>query len=217
MSGCRKIPVILTFLIILVSTIAANADEHIENLIDIVESSREVIAIIRGTKIIPVNLRPREQVLWSDTSGNLGAFLTDSRFFVITTSSPDWRILSLKVDESAGKITPILSPYIGLLVTGNRAVGFNNSSNRFIETRLPPKDELLTAKSGDFVAVVITTSRVFGLAAISSSFIEARLRVTETVEEVKVSSSKVIVRTSDRLLSFVVNSSRWREFRLDLK
>jgi hypothetical protein len=194
----------------------ANAEEDIENLIDIVTANGKVIAIIRGTRVKPVDLLRREKVLWTEARGNLGAFLTDSRFFVISTTSPDWRILRLKLDESADKSIAVVSPYVAVLITENRAIGFNGSYNRFIEIRLPLKDELLTVKSGDYVAVVITTSRVYGLAANSSSFIEARLRVTETVEEVKVSSSKVIVRTSDRLLSFVVNSSTWREYRLDL-
>ena len=52
-----------------------------------------------------------------------------------------------------------LSPYIALLVTKDRAVGFDATSNRFIETKLPIHDELITAKAEKYVAVVITSSR----------------------------------------------------------
>ena len=89
MSGWRIIPIFLTFIILFASTMFANAEEDIENLIDIVTANGKVIAIIRGTRVKPVDLLRREKVLWTEARGNLGAFLTDSRFFVISTTSPD--------------------------------------------------------------------------------------------------------------------------------
>ncbi len=214
MSRCRKILITLTFFFILTSTISSNAEEVIEDLVDIAESKSKVIAIIEGKRTIPVNLRQSEKVLWSGSRGNLGAFLTDSRFFVISTTSSAWQVLRLKLDEPEKAIAS-LSPFMALLVTGDRAIGYSASTDRFIETRLPLHDELITAETGRYVAVVITSSRVFGLGAESSSFTEVRLRIKETVEDVKVTFSKVTVRTSDRLLSFAVNSSTWKEHRLD--
>ena len=214
MLRCHKCFTILICLSILVSAIFSYAKEEIEDLIDIFESNSKIIAIIEGKKTITINLRPKEKVLWHGSRGYLGAFLTKHRFYVISTSSDAWQALPLRIDELETKVAS-LSPYIALLVTGDRAIGFDAASNRFIETRLPIHDELLTAKVEKYVAVVITSSRAFGLAAETSAFTEIRLRVRETIEGIKISSSKATIRTSDRLLTFEASGSTWNEHRLN--
>ena len=214
MLRCHKCLTILICLFILAPAISSYAEEEIEDLIDIAESKGKIIAIIEGKKTIPINLRKNEKVLWSDSNGYLGAFLTNLRFFVISTSSDAWQALPLKSDESEKGIAS-LSPYIALLVTGDRAIGFDAASNQFIETQLPIHDELLAAKAEKYVAVVITSSRAFGLATKTSAFTEIRLRVRETIEAIKITSSKATVRTSDRLLTFEATGSTWNEHRLN--
>jgi hypothetical protein len=213
MLRCQKCLTILICLSILTSAISSYAEEEIEDLIDIAESKGKIIAIIEGRKTISFDLRANEKVLWSDSKGYLGAFLTNLRFSVISTSSDAWQALPLKLDESEKGVAS-LSPYIALLVTGDRAVGFDAASNRFIETQLPIHDELLVTKAEKYVAVVITSSRAFGLAAKTSAFTEIRLRVRETIEAIKITASKATVRTSDRLLTFEATGSTWNEHRL---
>jgi len=198
---------------ILEFTISSYAEEEIEDLIDIFESDSKIIAIIEGKRTISSDLRSREKVLWSDSNGYLGAFLTNLRFFVISTTSNSWRALPLKLSESEKGVAS-LSPYIALLATGDRAIGFDAASNRFIETKLPIHDELLAAEAEKYVAVVITSSRAFGLAAETSAFTEIRLRIRETIESIKITASKATVRTSDRLLTFEATGSTWNEHRL---
>jgi hypothetical protein len=215
MLRCHKCLTILICLSILVSAICSYAEEEIEDLIDIFESNSKIIAIIEGKKTITFNLRPKEKVLWRGSRGYLGAFLTNHRFYVISTSSDAWQAFPLRIDESKKGVAS-LSPYIALLVTGDRAIGFDAASNRFIETRLPIHDELLTAKVEKYVAVVITSSQAFGLAAKASAlaFTTIPFRVRETVEAIKITSGKATIRTSDRLLSFESTDSIWKEHRL---
>ena len=194
-------------------TISSSAEDDIEDLIDIAESKGKVIAVINGEKSIPVNLRQNEKVIWSESSGNLGAFLTDSRFFVISTTSGSWHGLRLNLDEPENAITS-LSPFMALLVTSDRAICYSAKTDKFVEARLPLFDELVTAETGRYVAVVITTGRALGLGVKSPSFIEVRLGVKETVGDVKITLNKVTFRTSDRLLSFVANGYKWKELRL---
>jgi len=207
-----KILTILICISILTSSISSYADEEIEDLIDIFETDSKIIAIVEGKKTITSDLRPKENVVWHESNGYLGAFLTEKRFFVISTSSDAWQALPLRLDESKKGVVS-LSPNIALLVTGERVIAFDTASNRFIETQLPIHDELLKAKAEDHVAVVITSSRAFALAARNSSFIEFPLRARETVKEIKITSSKATVRTSDRLLTFNVEGSTWKEHR----
>jgi len=213
MLRCQKFLISIICLSIFASTISSYAEEEIEDLIDIAESKGKIIAIIEGRKTITYDLRPNEKILWSGSRGYLGAFLTDLHFFVISTSLNAWQALPLRLDES-GKGVASLSPYIALLVTGDRAIGFDATSNRFIETQLPISDELLAAEVERYVAVVITSSRAFGLAAETSAFIEIHLRIRETIEAIKLTYSKVTVRTSDRLLTFETSGAKWKEHRL---
>jgi len=214
MLRCRKFLISIICLSIFASTISSYAEEEIEDLIDIVESKSKIIAIIEGRKTITLDLRPNENVLWSGSNGYLGAFLTDLHFFVISTSLDAWQALPLRLDES-GKGVASLSPYIALLVTRDRAIGFDATSNRFIETQLPIHDELLAAEAEKHIAVVITSRRAFGFAAESMTFTEIALRINETIEAIKLTSSKATVRTSDRLLTFETTGSAWNEHRLD--
>jgi hypothetical protein len=209
----RKFLISVICLSIFASTISSYAEEEIEDLIDIAESKGKIIAIIEGRKTVTFDLRPNEKALWSGSRGYLGAFLTNLHFFVISTTSNAWRALPLRLNESEKGVAS-LSPYIALLVTGDRAIGFDASSNRFIETQLPIHDELLAAEVEKYVAVVITSSRAFGLAAETSAFTEIRLRIRETIESIKITASKATVRTSDRLLTFEATGSTWNEHRL---
>jgi len=212
MVRCRKLFISIICLFIFGFTISSYAGEEIEDLIDIAESKGKIIAIIEGRKTITFDLRPNENVLWSGSRGYLGAFLTDQHFFVISTSLNAWQALPLRLDESRNGIMS-LSPFIALLATRDRAIGFDATSNRFIETQLPIHDELLVAEAERYVAVVITSSRAFGLAAESSAFTEINLRVNESMEEIKLTYSKATVRTSDRLLTFEASGSPWKELR----
>jgi hypothetical protein len=213
MLRCRIFLIGIFCLSIFASTISSYAGDEIEDLIDIAESKGKIIAIIKGEKTITYNLRPKEKVLWSGSRGHLGAFLTDLQFYVISASLNAWHALPLKLSES-GKGMASLSPYIALLVTGDRATGFDSTSNRFIEVQLPLHDELFAVEAERYVAVVITSSRAYGLAVESSSFVEIILRQNETIEAIKLTFRKATVRTSDRLLSFEASGSTWKELRL---
>ena len=213
MLRCREFIIGIICLSIFASNISSYAEEEIEDLIDIAESKGKIIAIIEGKKTVTFDLSPKEKVLWSGSKGHLGAFLTDLNLYVISVSSNAWQALPLKLSESRNGDT-FLSPHIALLVTKDRAVGFDATSNRFIETQLPLHDELLAAKVERYVAVVITSSRAFGLAANSSAFTEITIGIKETIESLKLTYSKVTFQTSNRILTFEASGSEWKEHRL---
>jgi DNA-directed RNA polymerase subunit K/omega len=216
MLRCRKFLIRIICLSIIASTICSYAEEEIEDLIDIAESNGKIIAILEGRKTITFDLRPNEKVLWSGANGYLGAFLTDSRFFVISISLDAWQALPLRIDES-GKSVASLSAYIALLVTKDRAVGFDATSNRFIETQLPMHDELLAAETEKYVAVVITSSRAFGLVgfdATSNRFIETLLPIHDELLAAEAERYVAVVITSSRAFGLAAESSAFTEIHL---
>jgi hypothetical protein len=159
-------------------------------------------------------LHLKEKVLWRGSKGYLGACLTHHRIFVISTSSGVRQSLPLKKDDSEKAVTS-LSPFLALLVAGDRAVVFDAASDRFIDTQLPLSDELLATKVEKYVAVVVTSGRALGFAAETSGFNEIILRAREGLSSVKITSSKAVVVTSERLLTFAASGSGWYEQRID--
>ena len=204
---------ISTFTFSLIASAYSYASEEIEDLIDIFESNEEIVAVVDGKTSVAFSLRPNETVQWSSAKGNLGAFLTNRHFFVVSTSSRSWHAMPIRPGKERKRI-PVLSPNIALLVDGDRAFGFSAASNRFVRVDLPLYDELVAAKADKYVAVVITSSKAYGFSAGASRFSETRFRGQEVVKDVKITSSKVTIRTSHRILAFRSDNSSWKEHRL---
>ncbi len=208
----RQLLIVFIFLSVLVPAISSHADEETEDLIDIAEGKGKIIAIIEGKQSVSLDLQSKEEVSWSETRGHLAAVLTNERFLVISESSSFWQIMPLRLKNSEKPVVT-LSPYLALLVTGDRAIGFDAKTNQFIETRLPVHDELIAAEADKYVAVVVTSGRALGLAVKSPAFSEIRLHVRESVNKIKLTSGKVTVHTSDRFLTYSAKEGGWNEHR----
>lgn len=204
---------ILIFLFIMVFAKSSNAEEPIEDLIDIFDSNGKIVAVIEGKKPISFNLSAKENVLWRGSKGDLAVFLTNNRFFVISTTSGSWQYFKLRSDEPEDAMIS-LSPSIALVAFEDRVIGYLASSNQFIETQIPVQDERVFVGTDEHVAVIVTSNSLLGITEKSSSFIEARLRIRESIEDVKTSSNRVTVRTSERLLSFTNKSTTWNSHKL---
>ncbi len=204
---------ISTFALLLLATAHVYASDETEDLIDIIDSNSKIIAVVEGKRSVSFRLPPNEIIQWSSAKGNLGAFLSNRHFFVVSTSTSGWQRLPLRPGESTNRVA-VLSPNIALLIDGDRALGFSTPSNRFIETRLPFYDQLFSVKADKYVAVVIMSSKAFGFFPGASHFSEIRLGVQEVVKDVKITSSKVTIRTSHRILTFRAGNSNWSEHRL---
>jgi len=107
---------ISTFTFSLIASAYSYASEEIEDLIDIFESNEEIVAVVDGKTSVAFSLRPNETVQWSSAKGNLGAFLTNRHFFVVSTSSRSWHAMPIRPGKERKRI-PVLSPNIALLGT----------------------------------------------------------------------------------------------------
>jgi hypothetical protein len=208
-----QLSAVLAFLILLLPPLTSSADEEVQDKIFISELNGELNAVIDGAKNSTTRLGPKEGVLWEDSSGYLGAVLTNDRFYVVSTTSGTWKEFPLKSQE-AEQAKVSLSPYIALLATDDRAICYNISTHSYFETKLPVGAELIAVEAGRYIAVVVTTDKLLGIRKGSSSFTEMRLGIDEAVENVDVTSNKVVVRTSDRLLSLVADDTKWTEYKL---
>ena len=207
---------IITFLVILTTllyAIPSNSKDDIEDLVYIEQADRKIIAIRDGIPATPFELRSKEEVLWLDSDGYIGALLTNERFIAISLSSPGWLETPLRSKEAYDG-SPILSPTLALLVTKERVIRFDAISHRFIEQSLRLDEEFVAAEANDYVAVVISSRRALGLASGDSGFREIRFRTSETFQSLKTTPQVVTVRTSWRILTFGASSPSWSEVRL---
>lgn len=207
---------IITFLVILATllyAIPSNSKDDIEDLVDIEQADRKIIAIRDGIQMTPFELRSKEEVLWLDSDGYIGALLTNERFIAISLSSNGWLEKPLRSREAYDG-SPILSPTLALLVTKERVIGFDATSNSFIEQSLRLDEEFVAAEANDYVAAVISSRRALGLTSGGSAFSEIRFRTSETFQSIRTKSQVVTVRTSWRILTFGASSPSWSEVRL---
>ncbi|MDC8829215.1 hypothetical protein [Alteromonas gilva] len=194
--------------------VLSEANHDIEDKIYIAQSDGKVTAVVSGVKSDTFRLKPKERVLWRNASGYLGAVLTDAGFNVISVSSNYWNNIRLSPYEIE-TATASVSPFIALLVTEDRAIGYNIATDSFYEVRLPLYDSVIAVKSAENVAVVVTSGTLLGLQSKSSYFTEARLKIGETVENVHLTDNNVTVQTRERLYTFTSTGSGWQVTDLD--
>ena len=207
---------IVTFVVTLATLlypIPSNSKDVIEDSVDIVQVGRKIFASRDGIQTAPFELRSKEEVLWLDSDGYIGALLTNERFIAISLSSPGWLETPLRSEE-AYYGSPILSPTLALLVTKERVIGFDAISPRFIEQSLRLDEEFVSAEANDYVAAVISSRRALGLASGGSGFSEIRFRISEIFQSISTKSQVITVRTSSRILTFSASSPSWSEVRL---
>lgn len=214
MSKYNSILIIPICLSIIACVSLCYADIDYEDLVDITKSNGKIFGFVSSGASFSLSLKGRERIQWSDSKGLLGAFLTNFRFFVISDTSNAWQVFSLKLNEAEGSAAS-LSATVALLVTDDRAIGFDGKLNRFVETQIPIRDDVIAAETGDHIALVVTSSRVFGMASGFSSFAQVHFKLGETVESVKVTSTKATITTQDRLLIFLARSSLWKKIKLN--
>jgi len=196
----------------LLYVIPSNSKDVIKDSVDIEQVGRKIFASRDGIQATPFDLRLKEEVLWLDSDGYVGALLTNVRFVAISLYS-SWIEKPLRSKEAYDG-SPILSPTLALLVTKERVIGFDAISPRFIEQSRTLGEEFVAVEANDYVAVVIFSSRALGLASGASGFREIRFRLGETVESIRTKSQVITVRTSWRILTFAASSPSWSEVRL---
>lgn len=192
---------------------SAQIDEYIEDAIEIHEVRGKVVAVRNERSNLSFELSLKEPILWKGTRGKVGALLTEKRFLAVSTTSDDWLEQTLRLHEADDAKTAI-SPYLALLVTRQRAVGFDGLTNRLVENRLPLFETIVAAEADYRVAVVVLSGRCAGFTVGHSGFAEIIFRIDEEFQTLEMKPRLATVRTSERVLSFKAASSAWSELSL---
>jgi hypothetical protein len=167
-----------------------------------------------GQRNVP--LRLDEQVLWMGARGKVGVALTNQRVLAVATGSGAWQ----SEDRRRGEILPpdaALGDRVALILTSQRALGFDGGSGNLVESRFGVRERLLAGRTGENVAVVVTDRRALGVSPLAGGFFEAKLHLEERVETVTAGANLATLTTNRRVLVFRAPSGTWEERRRKLR
>lgn len=188
----------------------------LEDLLEILLLERQVVAIdAEGGGQTTAELRLKERVTWSGTRGKVGVVLTDQRVLAVSTLSAAWQEADYQRRERPPQ-TATLGDRVALMVTSQRAIGYDGGSGNLVEYRFGPNEALHSYRVGSNVAVVVTDRKVLGLSPRAGGFFEAQLQLHEGVEKVEARANLATVTTGRRVLIFRAPTGSWSERRLDL-
>jgi hypothetical protein len=185
------------------------------DLLEIVILEHQLLAIDATAGDSSVELHLGERVHWKGTRGRVGLVLTDERVLAVATGSPAWRELRLLRGERlpAGAA---LGDRVALVLTSQRAIGFDAGAGRLAEYRLGPQESLRSSRVAENVGVVVTDRKALGLSSEAGGFFESTLQVREKIQGLDVRANLAMLRTDRRILTFRGPTGSWSERRLDL-
>ncbi|MFW6011917.1 MAG: hypothetical protein ACOC8R_02420 [Desulfosalsimonas sp.] len=187
---------------------------RVHDIIGIHQIENELIGIVEGRREYSVVLDRDERIVWRGSKGEVGAVLTENRALALTRVSRGWVELELRSRESGRQesITPFISDYLVMMVTGRRIIGFDSRDGRWVQKSVPLHDRIIDSHINSYVAAVITNKRVFAWAWGRSDFRGKKLRRDETIQYVDTQPHTVTIGTDRRVLVFKSGGGGWREF-----
>lgn len=191
------------------------AYEEVEDLVDILATGDEFIAVVEGRRSFKENRRPGETIQWQGAKGEVGAFLTDDRLLAVSVRSGQWNSRNLRISEKGTAPRILLAAHLLVMQTGGRLLVFGSSTDGFFQERLPIREPVIAAEAEGRVAAVITSDRAFGLSALRRGAAEIRFQIQERLASVDTTYNKITLRTTRRLITMTAGDAVWREIDLD--
>ncbi|NQZ95331.1 MAG: hypothetical protein HRU01_02370 [Myxococcales bacterium] len=189
----------------------------LSDVLEVLVANRELLAIdARGGSQTTERLRLEEIVLWKGARGKVGMVLTNQRILAVATQSGAWQATDVHRTESRPE-EALLGERVALVVTNERAIGFDGGSANLVETSLGLREEVLAQSVGENVGVLVTNRRALGLSPFVGGFSEIMLGLRERIESVSAGANVATITTDRRLLIYRSPSGSWEEKRLNLK
>jgi hypothetical protein len=186
------------------------------DLIEIVFEARDVIAFGAQGGSQSTRLELGERVIWYGVQGAVGVVLTDRRLLAISASFGGFQELRYLRSEKPAEVA-LLGDRVALVVTTERALGFDGGSSNIVEYRLGPQESLLAMRTDANVAVVITDRNLLGLSPFTGGFFSTDFHLRERLERISLAPNLATVTTNRRYLVFRSGAKIWTERKRTLK
>lgn len=183
----------------------------LEDVLELLVLDRNLIAVdARQGGQRTLRLRLEERVLWTGSRGKVGVVLTDQRILAVASGSGAWQQESRELNETL-PARAILGDRVALVLTSNRALGFDGGSGNLVESRLGIREKVLANSIGANVAVIVTDRRSLGLSPLVGGFFPVKMNLVEKLESVTAGANLATVTTDRRVLIFRAPSGSWEE------
>jgi hypothetical protein len=187
------------------------------DILDVLVIDRELVAFdARTGGQRSERLRLDEQVVWKGARGRVGVVITDQRVLAIAAGSGAWQRENKRLEEVLPS-SALLGDRVALVITSQRALGFDGATGNLIETRLFIHEEVLGIRTGENVAVVATDRRALGLSPLVGGFFPTKLQLAERIEALDTSANLATLTTNRRVLIFRAPFGSWEEKRRRLR
>jgi hypothetical protein len=206
----RTFPVILLLLAFFTLPGEVIAESEIEHVVDVHQVGRKLVAIRADRPNRTIELRLKEEALWSGSFGKLGVAVTTHRLLVVSEAASSWQEKALRLRENVDSKAH-LSSNIALANTGDRIVGYDAVAETFLEWDYPIEEDVRQIVVERDVAVVVLEREVLGHASDSAGFVPIRLGQDERLVSVTAKTQSAAVVTIERILSFTSSKKRWEE------
>ena len=194
----------------------ALGETPLADVLAVVIADRQLLAIdALGGGQTSEKLRLDEKGLWTGSQGRVGVALTDQRILAVATQSARWAGTAVHNVEVPPR-EALLGERVALMVTNERAIGFNGSTGNLVETNLGVRESVLVSRVGENVAVVVTNRRALGLSPFVGGFSQIALGVREQIQSANANANLATVTTDRRILIYRAPSGSWEERRLNL-
>jgi len=187
------------------------------DLLQIVVRPRELLAIdgSHGGQRVE-RLERGESVVWHATRGRVGVVLTDRRVLAVATGSAAWQEERWRSAERR-PVDAALGDRIALVVTSQRAIGFDGGSGNLVTSSLGPRERVVHDATAENVGVIVTDRRALGVSPFVGGFFEVKLQTGEAFEALVAAANLATLTTSRRILIFRAETGSWEERQLDLR
>ncbi|MEE2679522.1 MAG: hypothetical protein VX546_13155 [Myxococcota bacterium] len=183
----------------------------LSDVLEVFLLDRDLIAVdAESGGQLSVPLRLKETLAWSGARGRVGVAITDQRILAAAVGSAAWQVAA----RQRGEVLPeraLLGDRVALIVTSNRAIGFDGGSGNLVETSLGLRERVVDVAVGENAGVVVTDRRALGLSPVAGGFFPIKLDLEERIESVQASANLVNVTTNRRVLLFRTPTGTWEE------
>lgn len=193
------------------------ADElPLTDLLEVVLVGRDLVAFdAESGGQTTERLHLGEEILWRGSRGKVGIVITNERVLAVATRSASWqeaRYLQTEIPPAGA----LLGDRVALVLTSQRALGFDASASNLSEYRLGPGEDVVAREVGENTVVVVTDREALGLAPVGAGFITRKLQLHERVQSVRARANLATVTTNRRILVFRGTTASWGERRVGI-